>query len=127
MPVWFGGDAAPVLKRIARYAQGWWPFLTKPEDIPAKIDFIKSQPDYNGQLADVYYGMSTSRVGKGHKVIDDPNARADQSKQEILDRLGEIKDLGVTWSSVPIPAVDSIQGYYDYTQWVAEEIMPAIR
>ena len=71
--------------------------------------------------------MSTSRVGKGHKVIDDPNARADQSKQEILDRLGEIKDLGVTWSSVPIPAVDSIQGYHDYTQWVAEEIMPAIR
>ena len=80
LPVWFGGDAAPVLKRIARYAQGWWPFLTKPEDIPAKIDFIKSQPDYNGQLADVYYGMSTSRVGKGHKVIDDPNARADQSR-----------------------------------------------
>ena len=60
-------------------------------------------------------------------MIDDPNARADQSKQEILDRLGEIKDLGVTWSSVPIPAVDSIQGYHDYTQWVAEEIMPAIR
>ncbi|MCJ2179517.1 TIGR03619 family F420-dependent LLM class oxidoreductase [Novosphingobium album (ex Hu et al. 2023)] len=127
LPVWFGGDAAPVLKRVARYAQGWWPFLTKPDDIPGKLDFIRSQPDYNGQLADVYYGMSTSRVGEGHKVIDDPSARADQSRQEIIDRLGHLKDLGVTWSSVPIPAVSSIEGYYDYTQWVTEEIMPAVR
>lgn len=127
IPVWFGGDAPPVLKRIARYAQGWWPFLTKPEDIPAKIDFIKSQPDYNGQLADVYYGMSTGRVGKGHKVVDDPDTRAGQSKQEIIDRLGQLKDLGVTWSSVPIPELKAIDEYYDYTQWIAEEIMPAVK
>lgn len=127
LPVWFGGDAAPVLKRVARYAQGWWPFLTKPEDLPGKIDFIRSQPDYNGQLTDVYYGMSTSRVGEGHAVIDDPDARAGQSKQEIIDRLGLLKNLGVTWSSVPIPAVSAIEEYYDYTQWIAEEIMPAVR
>lgn len=126
LPVWFGGDAAPVLKRIARYGQGWWPFLSKPADIPAKIDFIRSQPDYNGQLADIYYGMSTGRVGEGHKVIDDPDGRADQSKQEIVDRLSYLATLGVTWSSVPIPAVSSIEEYYDYTQWVAEEIMPAV-
>ena len=127
LPIWFGGDAAPVLKRVARYAQGWWPFLTRPEDIPGRIGFIKSQPGYNGQLADVYYGMSTSRVGEGHKVIDDPDARAGQSRQEIIDRLSHLKGLGVTWSSVPIPPLPSIEAYYDYTQWVAEEIAPAIR
>ena len=47
-PIWMGGDADPVLKRAARYASGWMPFLTKPEDIPAKIDFIKSQPAFGG-------------------------------------------------------------------------------
>jgi hypothetical protein len=127
LPVWFGGDADPVLKRVARYAQGWWPFQTKPDTLPARIDFIRSQPDYNGQLADVYYGMATSRVGEGHIVIDDPAARPGQSKQEIIDRLGWLQSLGVTWSSVPIPDLAGMQGYFDYTQWVAEEIMPAVR
>lgn len=127
LPVWFGGDADAVLKRVSRYAQGWWPFLTKPETIPERIDFIRSQPDYNGQLADVFYGMSTSRVGEGHVFIDDPTARPGQSKQEIIDRLGWLKSLGVTWSSVPIPDLTDIQAYYDYSQWVAEEIMPVVK
>lgn len=125
-PVWFGGDADAVLGRIARYADGWWPFLTKPEDIPARIDFIKSQPDYNGRLADVFYGISTARVGEGHVVIDDPKARPGQTKQELIDRLGWFKTLGVTMSSVPIPALRSVDEYRDYTQWVAEEIMPVV-
>lgn len=126
VPVWFGGDADAVLKRIARHASGWWPFLTKPEDIPAKIDFIKSQPDYNGRLDEIFYGFATSRVGEGHAVQDDPKARPGMTKQEIIDRLGWFKELGVTTSSVPIPKVGQIQEYYDYTQWVAEEIMPAV-
>ncbi|MGW1029085.1 TIGR03619 family F420-dependent LLM class oxidoreductase [Streptomyces sp. NPDC002577] len=125
-PVWFGGDADAALRRIARYASGWWPFLTKPEDIPARIDFIKSQPDYSGKLTDVFYAVGTSRVGEGHVVHDDPSARPGMTKQEIIDRLGWFKELGVTMSSVPIPSVNHIQDYCDYTQWVAEEIMPAV-
>lgn len=126
LPVWFGGDADPVLKRIARYASGWWPFLTKPEQIPEKIDFIRSQPEYNGKLNDVFYGFATTRIGEGHVVQDDPKARPGMTKQEIIDRLGWFKELGVTMSGVPIPRVEHIGDYFDYTQWVAEEIMPAV-
>jgi probable F420-dependent oxidoreductase len=127
VPIWFGGDADAVLQRTARYASGWWPFLTKPEAIPAKLDYIKSQPDYNGKLSDVYYGFATSRVGEGHAVVDDPRARPGMTKQEIVDRLSWFKELGVTWSSVPIPQLQHIDEYFDYTQWVAEEIMPAVK
>ncbi len=127
IPVWFGGDADAVLKRTARHGQGWWPFLTKPETIPQRLDFIRSQPDYNGQLSDVFYGISTARVGEGHKVLDaDPRARPGQSKEELIARLGELADLGVTWSSIPIPPLSGIEAYRDYTQWIAEEIMPAL-
>ncbi|MCB2073485.1 MAG: TIGR03619 family F420-dependent LLM class oxidoreductase [Novosphingobium sp.] len=127
LPIWFGGDADPVLRRIARYATGWWPFLTKPEDIPDRLDYIRSQPDYNGRLEEVFFGFSTTRLGEGHVPIDDPKARPGQTKQEIIDRLCWFGEQGVTMSSVPIPEVKRIEEYYDYAQWVAEEIMPAVR
>ena len=126
LPIWFGGDADAALRRVARYGSGWWPFLTKPEDIPARIEFIKSQPDYNGQLTEVFYGLGTARVGEGHVAQDGPHTRVGQSKEEIIDRLGQLAELGVTMSAVPIPRLDHVEEYFDYTQWVAEEIMPAV-
>ncbi|MDR2857170.1 MAG: TIGR03619 family F420-dependent LLM class oxidoreductase [Novosphingobium sp.] len=126
LQVWFGGGADAVLRRIARHASGWWPAQVAPEDIPARIDYIKSRPDYNGQLQDVFFGFATTRVGKGHVAVDDPAARGGQGKQEIIDRLSWFKELGVTMSSAPSPEIDDVAAYYDYTQWVAEEIMPAI-
>jgi len=126
VPIWMGGDADAVLKRIARFASGWWPFLTQPQDIPARLDFIRSQPEYHGQLEHVMYGFATSRVGEGHAVQDDPRARPGMTRAEIIDRLGWFRELGVTMSSVPIPRLRHIDEYYDYTQWVAEEIMPAV-
>jgi probable F420-dependent oxidoreductase len=118
LPVWLGGDADPVLRRAGRHCSGWWPFLTKPEQIPEKIDYIKSQPDYAGKLEDVFYGVATGRLGEGHVPIDDPTARPGQTKQEFIDRLGYFKTLGVTMSCLPIPAVRGIDEYMD---------MPAIR
>lgn len=127
LPVWLGGEADAVLRRAARHAQGWWPFLTKPEDIPGRIDFIKSQTDYSGKLEHVFYGFATSRLGEGHVPQDDPKVRPGMTKQEIIDRLGWFKTLGVTMSGLSVPPVSDIQAYFDYTQWVAEEIMPAVK
>jgi probable F420-dependent oxidoreductase len=126
VPIWMGGDADAALKRAARFASGWWPFLTKPEAIPARLDFIKSQPDFKGGAFEVMYGMSTARVGEGHKVIEDPHARPGMPAQEIVDRLGWFGELGVTMSSVPIPPVADIEAYLDYAQWVVEEIAPKV-
>lgn len=126
LPIWLGGDADPVLKRAAKYASGWWPFLTKPENIAARIDFIKSQPTFKGGPFEVAYGISTGRVGEGHKVQHDPNARPGMSAQELVDRIEYLKAQGVTMTSVPIPAVSGIDAYLDYAQWVIEEIKPKV-
>jgi probable F420-dependent oxidoreductase len=127
VPIWIAGDADRALKRAARFATGWSPFLTRPEDIPAKLDFIKSQPTYKGGPFDVAYSIDRLRVGKGHVVIDDPKAPPGMSAEEIVDRLGWFKELGVTITCVPIPAVQEMNAYLDYAQWVIEEIKPRVQ
>ncbi|MGB9227512.1 TIGR03619 family F420-dependent LLM class oxidoreductase [Mycobacterium sp.] len=126
LPVWIAGDADAVLKRIARFASGWWPFLLKVEDIPAKLDFIKSQPTYDGRPFDVMYPLGMGRVGEGHVSTDDSNYRPGMSKQEIIDELCRFAELGVTFTSVPAPQLTGAEAYMDYAQWVIEEIKPHI-
>lgn len=126
LPIWIGGDADAVLRRAARYASGWWSFLTPPERIAERIDFIKSQPGYDGRPFDVVHGMATTRVGEGHVARDDPNARPDMSAQEIIDRLSWLGEQGVTVSSVPLPSVRGVDEYLDYAQWVMEAVKPHV-
>jgi probable F420-dependent oxidoreductase len=126
MPIWMGGDADAVLKRTARFATGWWPFLTKPEQIPAKLDVIRSQPTFRGGPFEVVYPMSTSRIGEGHEVLDDPLGRPGMPAQEIIDSLGRLHDLGVTMSGVPTPPLNDVDAYLDHAQWVIEEIKPKV-
>jgi probable F420-dependent oxidoreductase len=126
LPVWIGGDADAALKRAARFASGWWPFLTPPEKIAGRIDFIKSQPTYDGRSFEVMHGMGTTRVGEGHRIVDDPSARPGMSGQEIIDRLGWLAEQGVTYSAVPVPAGRGVEEYLDYAQWVIEEIKPKV-
>jgi hypothetical protein len=127
LPIWMGGDAEAVLRRAARYASGWMPFLTKPEDIPAKLEFIKSRPEFTGGPFEVSYGSGTSRIGEGHKATNDRSGRPGMNAQQIIDRLGWLKGLGVTSSSVPTPVVSGIDEFLDYAQWVIEEIKPKVQ
>jgi probable F420-dependent oxidoreductase len=126
LPIWIGGDAQPMLKRAARFASGWFPWLTKPDDIPAKIDFIKSQPTYDDRPFEVLYGLGSTQIGEGHAVLDDPTQRPGMSAQEIIDQLSRFAELGVTMTGVPIPPVKDVNAYLDYAQWVIEEIKPKL-
>ncbi|BBZ33437.1 TIGR03619 family F420-dependent LLM class oxidoreductase [Mycolicibacterium confluentis] len=126
LPIWIGGDADAAMRRAAKFASGWWSFLTPPEKIAERIDFIKSQPEYDGRPFEVVHGMGTNRVGEGHVAQDDPNGRPGMSAAEIVDRLGWLSEQGVTVSSVPIPAVRDTEQYLDYAQWVIEEIKPQV-
>ena len=88
LPVWIGGEVDAALKRAARFASGWFTFLTKPKDIPVRVELIKSQPTYVGRPFEVMHGLGTSRVGEGHQVINDPNAWRGMSAEKLIDRLG---------------------------------------
>lgn len=126
LPIWIGGDADAALRRAAKYASGWWSFLTPPERIAERLDFIKSQPGYDGRPFEVVHGLGTNRVGEGHVAQHDPDGRPGMSAGEIVDRLGWLAQQGVTVSAVPLPPVSGVDEYLDYAQWVIEEIKPQL-
>ena len=127
LPIWIGGDSKPALRRIARFGTGWIiSFRTAPEEIPAKLDYIKSQPGWTARELEVSYGLGTSRLTTDHAPSGDDSASQRLSAQAIIDALGRFKQLGVTMSSVPIPPVSGIEEYLDHAQWVIEEIKPKL-
>ena len=127
VPIWLGGDAAPVLKRVAKFGNGWSPFRTPPEKFSECIDFIKSQPEYDGRPLDVFFALEMLNVGAHHEILDDPRAPGTIDKAKILDQIGWLKQLGITETIVPLPkGMTGEQDWLDRQQWVAEEIMPVI-
>jgi probable F420-dependent oxidoreductase len=127
LPVWFGGDAEPVLRRVAKFGDGWSPFRTPPEKFPEAIDFIKSQPEYDGRPLAVFFALEMLNVGAQHEIIGDPRAPGTQDKQKIIDQIGWLKSLGVTETIVPLPpGIAGMEPYRDRLRWVAAEIMPCI-
>lgn len=127
IPLWFGGDAEPVLKRVAKFGDGWSPFRTPPEKFPECIELIKSQPEYDGRPIHVFFALEMLNVGAHHEVMDDPRAPGSRNAQTIIDQIGWLKELGITETIVPLPpGIAGKAEYLERLQWVAEEIMPKI-
>lgn len=127
LPIWLGGDAEPVLKRVARFGDGWSPFRTPPEKFPECLDFIKSQPEYDGRPIEMFFALEMLNVGAHHEILDDPRAPGTRSTQLIIDQIGWLKELGITETIVPLPpGIAGMDDYVDRLRWVAAEIMPKI-
>ncbi len=127
LPIWLGGDAEGVLKRVAKFGDGWSPFRTPPEKFPESIDLIKSQPEYDGRPIEIFFALEMLNVGSHHEILDDPRAPGSRSIQRIIDQIGWLKDLGITETIVPLPpGIADMAEYADRLRWVAAEIMPRI-
>ena len=126
LPIWMGGDSDAALRRAARFATGWTPFLTAPEDYAKRIDFIKSRPEYKGGAFDVLHLMSARAMGEGHVAREDEASRATDNLDKLVDLIGYLQRQGVTIFNFAIPAVSSIEAYLDYAQWFIEEVKPRV-
>lgn len=126
MPVWFGGDAEAAQRRVARFGDGWMPFRTPPETLPACLDFIRSQPDYHGRPLSLFFSVEQLGVGAHHEIIADERAAATWNAQKVIDQCKWLEALGVTETTLPVPPMDGVAPYKEWLQWVGEEVIPRV-
>src|SRR5580700_4501573 len=59
VPVWFGGESGPALRRVVEYGDGWIGFKVSPADAAAKVRRIEELLQANGRnRSDVYLAVS---------------------------------------------------------------------
>ena len=124
--IWMGGDADAVLRRAAKFGDGWAPWLTRPEELPAKLDYLRSQPGFDDRPFSVFYSLAVLSIGQEHVIVDDPNAQFGQSAQQVVDNCSMLAERGVTDTWVNPPPLNDLNAYLDHMQWVAEEVIPKV-
>jgi probable F420-dependent oxidoreductase len=106
IPIWVGGESAPALRRIARYAHGWYPVGTNPQFPMNTVSrFKKQQERFRGYCEKA--GRDPTTITLALRVLAGPGGRprasidgeADMFSGSDADWVGDIhalQDLGVS-------------------------------
>ena len=118
------------MRRAARH-DGWYPWLITADELPECLDYVRSQPEFEARARpfDVVMPIAPLSVTETHQPLDGDVGRAPlpEETQQAIDAVGELQEVGVTWTSIAAPPTRSLTEFLENRQWVAEEIIPAFR
>jgi probable F420-dependent oxidoreductase len=137
-PLWFGGRSMASFRRAVMAGDGWapsgallgkGPWFERPEQLPDLLARARDQRATAGieRPFDVFLSPGQPVIGPGHTLA--PPTFVPDSAQQVIDEVGRLAQLGVTWTLVSRPDADpqSLDAYLDDLAWIAEEILPACR
>lgn len=117
-PIWIGGNSAAAIRRAVAVGDGWSPFPSPPalaasartasmstlEDLAGRLDLLRVQCESAGRVdpPEVCCG-AFSMAGYLQGTV---------TASELVDELGAMSELGVTWATVGLPAT-STQAFED--------------
>jgi probable F420-dependent oxidoreductase len=111
IPIWLGGGAEPVLRRVGRLGDGWFPLAEPGDKVRSMIERIRSYAKEAGR--------DPSAIGIEGRV-----SVADGSREKWLQAISQWKELGATHVSVntmkagfstPSAHIDAIRRFRDAT------------
>jgi hypothetical protein len=73
--------------------------------------------------------VATLAVDEEHRPRHDAGGgvAAPASGLALIDAIGHLQDIGVTWTSVPAPQTGSLSEYLEHLHRISEEILPVFR
>ncbi|MGE0879605.1 MAG: LLM class F420-dependent oxidoreductase [Acidimicrobiia bacterium] len=104
-PLWLGGNAKVVLRRVADWGDGWAPLLGSEQlSKTARSPFIANDDELGTRILELKDAMTArgrdaDALDVLAKSIDLP---ADASLEHQIDTLGHLGELGVTWSRMSV-------------------------
>lgn len=151
-PLYLGGHNLQSVERAAKYGQGWLPGWRPFHQIKERIELLRSKAEELGrnpsdievapqfslllgrtqEEAEATYmnsGLVAHRVSLAYTGRDPKyqvSANLVGSPQTVIDKIGELKEMGVDHCAAMVVAVNTLEEYNEQCQWFAEEIMPKV-
>ncbi|MCO1655550.1 TIGR03619 family F420-dependent LLM class oxidoreductase [Pseudonocardia humida] len=130
-PIFVGGNSKPALRRAARH-DGWQPNPVRftVGEIPPLLDYLRSQPEFEGKAATFDLNWLKSPTGArlpGGFAGAGPAVLAEHRDRLVEAYRGEYRSIGITRTVVEPPRSLASEGeYLDYLAWFTEEVVPAV-
>ena len=129
-PILMGGNSKPAMRRAAKYADGWLPWLITRDQLPECLEYIRSRPEFDQRQRtrpfEVVMPVSPIKVEDySHKIVGETTVPL--SRNQLIDEIGEHERAGVTVMQAAPPRTRNRAHFLEWIQWFAEEVMPAFR